>query len=116
MDKFFSPSKWFVGFCGLFVCIFFALKYVHECHMQEIARVVATDMFSYSWPTSGINIVCDINEAKVLKADTNDAEVMVQGTQKIERSSGDTSTSSCRALLKLYRANDKWFVGAMEAQ
>ena len=34
MDKFFSPSKWFVGFCGLFVCIFFALKYVHECHMQ----------------------------------------------------------------------------------
>ncbi|MBN8658914.1 MAG: hypothetical protein BWY75_00746 [bacterium ADurb.Bin425] len=114
MEKIFSPGKWFVGFCALFVCIFLALKYVHQARLEEMAKLAAADMFTWSWDGAGVQSSCEITKAKVLKSQDNDAEVMVEGVQKITKQ-GQSSTADCKAVLKMYRSHNNWMLGTMEA-
>ena len=53
-------------------------------------------------------------KAKVLKSQDNDAEVMVEGVQKITKQ-GQSSTADCKAVLKMYRSHNNWMLGTMEA-
>ena len=84
MEKLFTPGKWFVGFCAVFVCVFLAGRYVHDARLEEMSKVIAEDMFSYDFPELGIRSTCQIKEAHVLKTAENEAQVRVKGIQSIE--------------------------------
>lgn len=139
MEKLFTPGKWFVGFCAIFVCIFMVRNYVHDEKIKELSKIAAQDIFDWQWPAKKIVSSCDITDAQIVKADENSATVTVKGVQKITpmadsiadgqngseatpsspsqtTNAGTSTTSACQALIRLYRQNNSWQLGSVEVQ
>ena len=139
MEKLFTPGKWFVGFCAIFVCIFMVRNYVHDEKIKELSKIAAQDIFEWQWPAKRIASSCDITDAQIVKADKNSATVTVKGVQKIApmadftadgqngseatatspsqtTNTGASTTSDCQALIKLYRQDNRWQLGSVEVQ
>ncbi len=122
MDKLFTPGKWFVGFCAAFVLIFLSTKYVHDQRMGEEGKMYVQKMFTFTFPALGVSSTFEPKEAQIVKSEENEAQIRVSGVQSIIKSQSGAAaqeapqTAQCQALIKLYKDQGKWRVGAVEAE
>jgi hypothetical protein len=122
MEKLFTPNKWFVLFCALFIGIFFTLQWVISTRIQTKAKEVGEDIFTWIWVDKNLCASADMTDAKILKRDANDAVVEVSGTQTVcpygEKSpaGANVQTSKCKAILTFYRQQNDWALGKVELE
>jgi len=133
MDKFFTPSRYFVGFCALLIVAIFALNFVRDQKLLEEARVIGRQEAEWNWPSMGISTTIDGVEAKILKRSENDAEVEVWGEQKISKHSPvpdipsktppvagpeSISSSDFKSVITLYKHGNShvWWIGKVEGR
>lgn len=132
MEKFFRPSRWFVLFCAILIVMWGALQVVATMRLQETAKLVAVEIFSWHWP-SGIEAKATIDDVKVLKRTETEAIVRVSGKEQIQEEqiqnncvkspacvSGQNGLRNesieCKALLTFYRAGKRWLLARVEFQ
>lgn len=122
MEKLFTPGKWFVGFCAMFVLIFLSTKYVHDQRMAETGKMHVEKMFTFTFPALGVRSSFEAKEAHIVKSEENEAQIRVSGVQSIVKSSAGAAseeapqTAQCQALVTLYKDQGKWLVGSFEAE
>lgn len=123
VNKIFSPGKWFVIFCGLFVLVWLGLQYVANMRLQEDAKIAANEVFTWDWPQIGEQkwaSKAEITDVSVVQKTDNDAIVKVKGKQQVVFISGDGPGQSevvdCGATLNFYKKNNQWQLGRVELQ
>jgi hypothetical protein len=122
MEKLFTPSKWFVLFCALFIAVFVALQFVVTTRLETVAEKVGEDIFTWVWFDKNLCSSADMNRAKVIKLNPNDAIVEISGEQTLcpfdEKlpSQWKTEKNSCRAVLTFYKLRNGWALGKVELE
>ncbi|MBS1993044.1 MAG: hypothetical protein JSS83_21155 [Cyanobacteria bacterium SZAS LIN-3] len=122
MDKLFTPNKYFVGFCAALVLIVFAWNYTRDQMLLEEAKEIGRQQAAWSWPSMGITTTIEDIDAKILKRTDNDAEIEVQGKQKIQAPADAQalagSESNYKAILTLYKHGNSriWLLGKVEGE
>lgn len=123
VDKIFSPGKWFVIFCALFILVWLGLQYVANMRLQEVGKLYANEVYTWSWtedPNRKWASSAEITDVSVVEKKPNDAIVKVKGKQHISLTSGDGPGQSevvdCGATLNFYRRNNQWELGRVEYQ
>jgi hypothetical protein len=137
MDKLFTPNRWFVLFCGVFIGVFALLQFVITVRLEAVAKNVGTHVFSWVWREKNLSSNANMTQAKVLHRSANDAVVEVSGEQwiaalakpqgnepdKSSSSPGDRSApmklnqgekSECKAVLTFYKQQNQWRLGKVE--
>jgi len=107
MEKIFTPNKYFIGFCALLVVFVAALNYIRDEKILEEARLIGQAQAEWSWPSAGVSVTVGDIKAKILKHTENDAEVEVQGEQKVTRQSSSSSSLSSNQAQPLAGAEPK---------
>lgn len=123
VNKIFSPGKWFVGFCALFLVVYGGLQFVANMRLQEVAKDYAYDVFTWNWSQGGQQkwaSKAEITDVSVVQKSANDAIVKVKGKQEISLTTGDGPGQSevvdCGATLNFYKKNNQWELGRVEYQ
>lgn len=121
MEKIFTPNKWFVLFCAVFIGIFASLQWVITTHLSSVAKTYGEDIYSWVWLERNLCSSADMTDAKILKRSENDAVVQVSGEQTLcpfddKKPSDKGVKSPCRATLTFYRLNNDWRLGKVELQ
>lgn len=118
MEKFFSPSKWFVGFCGLFIIVWLALGYIRDQRIKEEAMLLVDKHFSYRYPIGdgSKKVLCEAQSenAKIIRRTTTDAQVQVSGKQ-IRTIDGVKTESAFKGSITLYKNENIWRVGQLQS-
>jgi len=125
MEKFFTPNKFFLFFCILFVLEWLGLQLVSYMHITDQAKLDGEHVFNWSWPSKNMRSVAEIYRTKILSRSNNDVTVKIwakkhmdqlnslaTAPQNLERQ--NTLTDKCAAQLTYYRMNNKWFLGRLE--
>jgi hypothetical protein len=127
MEKLFRPNKWFVLFCGFLIAVWLGLQYVSNARIEEASKVLALEIFDWSWPEK-VSSKVEITGVSILNKGENEAKVRVKGKQEFVRLSNDNSqkkedegNSSAQisptesaVVLTLYRSNRNWVLGKVE--
>ncbi len=121
VEELFTPSRWFVMFCGALVIVWLALQWVANMRLEEDARVVAKNVFDWQWPGNGWDSAAEITGVSVLQRTDTDAVVEVKGKQTLGvPQSGATGqkveTTDCAVKLSFYRTNKAWTLGAVDIE
>lgn len=121
MEKIFTPNKWFVLFCAVFIGIFASLNFVITTRLASEAKQYGVDIFSWVWLDKNLCATADMTDAKVLKRGENDAVVEVSGEQVVSPFEDNKPTdkgvkNSCKAILTFYRFNNDWKLGRVELE
>ena len=136
MDKLFTPNKWFVFFCAMFIGVFVLLQYVSSQVLIDIAKSCATGVFTWDWQDKNVASRVDIKDVKVINRNGTDAVVEVSGEQyfvpfdtiipeqkglpgepskpEVVDKSKSTEHDPCKATLTLYKLQNKWVLGKVE--
>lgn len=121
MEKFFTPNKWFVGFCALLIMVVATLKIVGDMRLAEDASVFGEDVFTWEWPERGLSSRVTSMKGHVLKRDANEAVVEVSGHQIVANLGPDHKIEKetviepdVQATLTFYKRNGKWELGKVE--
>ena len=121
IEKIFRPNKWFVGFCGMLVVVWFFLQMVANARLQDEAKFIAARIFNWNW--RGLNCIsrAHIIDAKVIKKTDTHAIVEVKGTQQMECSTpgnaaATTENSDCDVTLTFYKRSNNWVLGKVDLQ
>lgn len=129
MDKVFSWPV-LVGICGVFLLVWISLQFLSAMRLQEEAKLIAGDIYSWSWPGDWQS-TGEMTDAAIVRRTDNDAVVKVSGKQtlkfkgnnpgekSIDSASGRSETVDCSVTLTLYRqgtkqAGYKWVLGRVE--
>ncbi len=119
-DKIFRPNKWFVGFCGLLVVVWFVLQTVANMRISEYAKTLGANLFSWEWPSLDCKSQAEITDAKILRKSDADAIVEVKGRQTImpdgKAAAGKAEVVDCDARLTFYKMNNVWILGRVDLQ
>lgn len=127
MEKLFRPNKWFVLFCGSLIAVWLGLQYVSNARIEEAAKVLALEVFDWSWPEK-VSSKVEVTGVSILNKGENEAKVRVKGKQKFVRlvnedsqnkndegnSSAQIPPSESAVVLTLYRSNRNWVLGKVE--
>jgi len=122
MDKLFTPNRWLVLFCAVFIAIVATLQFVINSRLQATARNFGDDIFTWVWLDKNICAKAYMTDAKILHRSENDAVVQVSGEQSLGAFDGSkpctlqTCTSPCKATLTFYRYGNNWELGKVELQ
>jgi hypothetical protein len=122
MEKLFTPNKWFVLFCALFIVVFATLRWVVDTRVQSTAKAVGEDIYSWVWRDKNVCSTADMTEARILKRDENQAVVEVSGEQTLapfdgsEKSEVKACKSPCKVTLTFYKLQNDWRLGRVELQ
>ena len=128
MDKIFTFNNWFIGFCALLVVAVLGSNYIRDQRIMEQAKLIGRQDAEWTWAAQGISTTVDELDAKILKRTDNDAEVEVQGKQKIVMltpgnpalplAGSSPALTDYKAILTLYKnGNSKfWLLGKVEEQ
>ena len=123
MDKLFTPNKWLVLFCAVFVAIYATLNWVINSRLQATAKIYGDDIFSWVWMDKNVCAKADMSEAKVLQRSDTAAVVEVTGEQVVGPFDGSrpfpmkaSSSVVCKAKLTFYKLKDGWELGKVELQ
>lgn len=118
MERFFSPSKWFVGFCALFIIVWLALGYIRDQRIKEEAMLLIDKHFSFRYPVGDgtQKILCEAQSesAKIIKRTTTDALVEVTGKQT-RTANGVKSEAPFKGSITLYKNENIWRVGQLQS-
>jgi hypothetical protein len=133
MEKIFSPNKFFLSFCILFIVVWLGLQVVSYMHLTNQAKLDGERIFNWNWPSKNMHSTAEIYETKILSRSSNDATVKVLAREHIDKvgsgrsephpyenvadpESGrmQSAPTNCAALLTYYRMNNKWFLGKVE--
>lgn len=123
VNKIFSPGKWFVFFCAVFILVWLGLQFVANMRLQEEAKIAANEVFTWDWPRLGDEkwaSKAEITDVSVVQKTDKDAIVKVKGKQTIVFISGNGPGQSevvdCGATLSFYRSKNQWQLGRVELQ
>lgn len=120
MEKIFTPNRWFVGFCALFIAIFVSLQWVINTRLQTYAEKVGENVFTWIWPDHNLMSATKITGTKILKRNETSAIVEVSGDQTISpfdpKTAGknESEQSKVKAILTFYRIKNDWRLGTVE--
>lgn len=119
MEKFFRPSKWFVGFCALLILVWGGLQLVANLRLEDEARRAGSDVFSWDWPGRQWRSTAEVSQSSVLKRTATDAIVRVKGRQSVVLSDGGAPgrqivERDLSATLTFYKSRDQWLLGRVD--
>src|SRR5215475_14175430 len=81
MDKLFTPNKWFVLFCAMFIGVFLLLRFVSGEVLTDVAKRCGAEVFTWNWEDRNLASRVDVKNVKILKSNATDAVVEVSGEQ-----------------------------------
>jgi hypothetical protein len=124
MEKFFTPNKFFLFFCVLFVLEFLGLQWVSYMHITDQAKLDGGHVFNWTWPSKNVRSIGQIYKTKILKRTNNDATIEIWAEKHMDQINNsptaqpiqkkDTPIDKCAVQLTYYRMNNKWFLGRVE--
>lgn len=116
VEELFTPSRWFVIFCGLLIVIWMALQWVANWRLEEEARIEAAQVFGWEWTNSGWNSTARITRVAVVSRSDTDAVVEVDGQQTVNCLGAEppVQTLNCRCRLSFYRDNKRWRLASVD--
>jgi hypothetical protein len=125
MEKIFTPNKWFVLFCTVFIGIFVGLQYVIRERVETAAKQIGEQVFTWDWQDKNICSRARMSKAKIIKLTENDAVIQLSGEQEfspLERAKPNPAKpetldhSPCQATLTFYKQQNNWVLGRVELQ
>ena len=67
MEKFFTPNKFFLFFCILFVLEWLGLQLVSYLHITNQAKIDGEHVFNWEWPSKHMRSIAQVYETKILQ-------------------------------------------------
>lgn len=118
MEKLFTPGKWFVAFCAIFVVVFVVRNYVRMSRIEAESKSYGETVFDWRYEPGRLKSTCEMLDAKVLKSDDNSATVEVSGKQHLSDldKAGPDKTVECKAVVYIYRQDNHWQLGSIEVR